>query len=70
MIAGSATRRGVSVIDAARLAGHSDPGTTGKVYAHAVDANLKRGADLADDLISGATVSENRTTAERAEPLE
>jgi integrase len=58
MIAGSATRRGISVIDAARLAGHSDPGTTGKVYAHALEANLRRGADLADDLIAGTSVVE------------
>jgi integrase len=58
MIAGSATQRGISVIDAARLAGHSDPGTTAKVYAHAVDANLKRGADLADGLIAGTPGAE------------
>lgn len=58
MIAGSSTQRGISVIDAARLAGHSDPGMTGKVYAHAVDANLKRGADLADGLIAGTPGAE------------
>jgi integrase len=58
MIAGSATKRGISVIDAARLAGHSDPRTTGTVYAHAVDANLKRGADLADRLIAGTPDAE------------
>jgi integrase len=52
MIAGSSTQRGISVIEAAKLAGHSDPGTTSKIYAHAVDANLKRGADLADGLIA------------------
>jgi integrase len=58
MIAGSAKRRGISVIDAARLAGHSDPGTTSRVYAHALEANLRRGADLADDLIAGSTVED------------
>jgi integrase len=58
MIAGSATQRGISVIEAARLAGHSDPGTTSKIYAHAVDANLKRGADLADGLIAVRPVDE------------
>ena len=52
MIAGNATRPGVSVVEAAALAGHSDPGMVSRVYAHAVQANLKRGADLADDLLA------------------
>jgi integrase len=58
MIAGSATQRGISIIDAAKLAGHSDPGTTAKVYAHAENANLKRGSDLADGLITGTPSAE------------
>ena len=52
MVAGDATRPGISVIEAARLAGHSDPGTTSRTYAHAVQANLQRGIALADDLIT------------------
>jgi integrase len=58
MIAGSATQRGISIIDTAKLAGHSDPGTTAKVYAHAENANLKRGSDLADGLITGTPSAE------------
>jgi integrase len=51
MLAGSATKPGISVVDAAAIAGHTNASTTARVYAHAVQANLKRGADLADDLL-------------------
>jgi integrase len=63
MIGGDATRPGISVIDAARLAGHSDPGTTSRTYAHAVETNLHRGAALADALIKPSA------TVDMVEPL-
>jgi integrase len=57
MIAGDGARPGISVVEAARLAGHHDPGVTAKVYAHAVQANLQRGIALADDLIAPEPVA-------------
>jgi integrase len=67
MIAGTETKPGVSVVDAARLAGHSSPTITAKTYAHAVQSNLQRAAALADDLITpakSATVEPLRNTAD------
>jgi integrase len=52
MLAGDAQRPGISVADAAKIAGHSKSSTTADVYAHAIQANLVRGADLADALIA------------------
>jgi integrase len=43
---------GISVVDAAKIAGHARPSMTSDVYAHAVQGNLARGADLADALIA------------------
>ncbi len=54
MLAGTDTTAGVSIADAARLAGHSNPTMTGRVYAHAVQSNLQRGATLADGLLAPA----------------
>jgi integrase len=66
MIAGTAEKPGISVVDAAHMAGHSNPAITGRVYAHAVAANMERGAAFADDLlapVATATVEPLKNTA-------
>jgi hypothetical protein len=56
---------GVSVVDAAKIAGHARPSVTSDVYAHAVQANLTRGADLADALIAPAPSAQVVSIGER-----
>ena len=65
MLAGDAKRPGVSVADAAAIAGHSSPVTTAGTYAHAVQANMRRGADLADSLVSPAPAATAEQLANR-----
>jgi integrase len=57
-IAGDGTRPGVSMVEAAALAGHANPLVTAKVYAHADNANLSRGVALGDDLIPASVTSQ------------
>jgi integrase len=52
MVAGDGARPGVSLVDAAKLAGHKNAMTTARTYAHALPENLRRGVALADDLIA------------------
>lgn len=52
MVAGTANHPGIGIADAARLAGHSNPMTTARTYAHALPENLHRGIALADDMIA------------------
>jgi len=52
MLAGTDATLGISVVDASKIAGHARPSVTSDVYAHAVQANLTRGAVLADALIA------------------
>jgi hypothetical protein len=57
MLAGSGGQAGVSIADAAAIAGHKKTATTLR-YAHAVEANLDRGIALADDLIKPSAPAE------------
>jgi hypothetical protein len=61
MLAGDEARPGVSVVDAAQIAGHARPSVTSDIYAHAVQANLLRGAELADALIAPLSPTEVET---------
>ena len=54
MIAGTDTQPGISIVDAARIAGHANPTITAKVYAHAAEANMARGIALADAWLTPA----------------
>ena len=57
-IAGDGTRPGISMVEAATLAGHANPLVTARVYAHADNANLSRGVVLGDDLIPASVTSQ------------
>ncbi len=52
VLAGNDETQGVSLIDAAALAGHSYPAITARVYAKSVWRNMERSASLADNLLT------------------
>lgn len=52
MLAGTDTEPGISIVDAAALLGHANPLTTARTYAHASQANMRRGATLSARLIT------------------
>lgn len=51
LLAGTETQPGIGLAAAARLAGHSDPGTTSRVYAHALAESLDRAVAIGDALL-------------------
>ena len=61
-IAGTATTPGISMADAAKIAGHSNATQIARIYGHAVQANLTRGIALADALIGARPVPPDNVT--------
>lgn len=66
MPSGSGDVPGVSIADAANVAGHKNPMMAAKTYAHAIEASLVRGADLADALV----VTKSDSASDAIKPLD
>ena len=60
-IAGNASTPGISMADAAALAGHSNASMIARVYGHAIRENVTRGVALADALIGTQPTPHNVT---------